>query len=225
MYYKQLHPWDISPAEARQIQEELRDRVIRKDQFGEIKTIAGVDLGFRKDIACASVVTLSFPELELVDGVLAESQVRFPYIPGLLSFREVPPLLKAFGQLKLEPDLIVADGQGIAHPRRFGLASHLGLILDKPVIGCAKSRLCGRHKEPKSEAGEIEHLYDKDEIIGAAVRTRSNVSVVYVSVGHCISLDSAIGFTLACCRNYRLPETTRYAHRAAAGRITLPPAD
>ena len=222
MNYQQLHPWEMTPAEARQIQNELRNQVISQDRFGDIKTVAGVDLGFKKDIARASVVVLSFPELQLIDGVLVESPVPFPYIPGLLSFRETPPLLKAFTQLKTEPDLIIADGQGIAHPRRFGIASHLGLILDRPTIGCAKSRLWGRHKHPKNEAGSIEYLYDKNEIIGAAVRTRSNVSVVYVSVGHRISLDSAIRLTLACCGRYRLPETTRYAHQAAAGQIALP---
>ena len=222
MNYQQLHPWEMTPAEARQIQNELRNQVISQDQFGDIKTVAGVDLGFKKDIARASVVVLSFPELQLIDGVLVESPVPFPYIPGLLSFRETPPLLKAFDQLNTEPDLIIADGQGIAHPRRFGIASHLGLILDRPTVGCAKSRLWGRHKQPNDEAGSIEYLYDKGEIIGAAVRTRSNVNVVYVSVGHRISLDSAIRLTLACCRRYRLPETTRYAHQAAAGQISLP---
>ena len=222
MNYQQLHPWEMTPAEARQIQNELRNQVISQDRFGDIKTVAGVDLGFKKDIARASVVVLSFPELQLIDGVLVESPVPFPYIPGLLSFRETPPLLKAFDQLNTEPDLIIADGQGIAHPRRFGIASHLGLILDRPTVGCAKSRLWGRHKQPNDEAGSIEYLYDKGEIIGAAVRTRSNVSVVYVSVGHRISLDSAIRLTLACCRRYRLPETTRYAHQAAAGQISLP---
>ena len=222
MNYQQLHPWEMTPAEARQIQNELRNQVISQDRFGDIKTVAGVDLGFKKDVARASVVVLSFPELQLIDGVLVESPVPFPYIPGLLSFRETPPLLKAFTQLKTEPDLIIADGQGIAHPRRFGIASHLGLILDRPTIGCAKSRLWGRHKHPNNEAGSIEYLYDKNEIIGAAVRTRSNVSVVYVSVGHRISLYSAIRLTLACCGRYRLPETTRYAHQAAAGQIALP---
>ena len=222
MNYQQLHPWEMTPAEARQIQNELRNQVISQDQFSDIKTVAGVDLGFKKDIARASVVVLSFPDLQLIDGALVESPVLFPYIPGLLSFRETPPLLKAFDQLNTEPDLIIADGQGIAHPRRFGIASHLGLILDRPTVGCAKSRLWGRHKQPKNEAGSIEYLYDKDEIIGAAVRTRSNVSVVYVSIGHRISLDSAIRLTLACCQRYRLPETTRYAHQAAAGQISLP---
>ena len=222
MNYQQLHPWEITPPEARQIQNELRNQVITQDQFDNIKTVAGVDLGFKQDIARASVVVLSFPELQLIDGALVESSISFPYIPGLLSFRETPPLLKAFTQLNTEPDLIIADGQGIAHPRRFGIASHLGLILDKPTVGCAKSRLWGRHKQPKNEAGSIEYLYDKSEVIGAAVRTRSNVSVVYISIGHQICLDSAIRLTLACCRRYRLPETTRYAHQAAAGQISLP---
>jgi len=217
MYYQQLHPWEITPAEARHIQNELRDRVIRKDRFGKIKTVAGVDLGFKTDLARASVVVLSFPELQPVDSAVITGPVRFPYIPGLLSFREIPPLLSAFDQLNTEPDLVIADGQGIAHPRRFGLASHLGLILDKPTIGCAKSRLWGRHDEPEEEAGSTAYLYDKGEIIGAAVRTKSHTRVVYVSIGHRISLDSAIRLTLACCRNYRLPETTRCAHQAAAG--------
>ena len=225
MHYRQLHSWALTPAEARRIQTQLGDQTIREDQFGEIRTVAGVDLGFKKDTARASVVVLSFPDLDLVDGVCVESKVRFPYIPGLLSFRETPPLLKAFDQLQTEPDLIIVDGQGLAHPRRFGFACHLGLIVDKPAIGCAKSRLCGRHEEPKSEAGSVEYLYDKGEIIGAAVRTRSNVSVVYVSIGHRISLASAIKFTTACCRKYRLPETTRYAHQAAAGKIPLPTQD
>jgi deoxyribonuclease V len=165
---------------------------------------------------------LSFPELQLVDGVVVESRVAFRYIPGLLSFRETPPLLKAFDQLQTEPDLIIADGQGIAHPRRFGIASHLGLILDKPTIGCAKSRLWGRHKAPKNEEGSFEYLRDKDEVIGAAVRTRTDVSIVYVSIGHRITLRSAIKLTLMCCKKYRLPETTRYAHNAAGGKIAVP---
>jgi deoxyribonuclease V len=221
MLYKQLHRWDITSEEGRHIQNELRDQVIREDGFGEINRVAGVDLGFRQDIARASIVVLSFPELQPVDGVIAESQVQFPYIPGLLSFRETPPLLKAFEQLDTEPDLIIADGQGIAHPRRFGIASHLGLILDKPTIGCAKSRLWGKHSVPQGEAGSVTYLHDREEIIGAAVRTRSNVKEVFISIGHRISLDSAINLTLACCRNYRLPETTRYAHHAASGKFCI----
>ncbi|MDE0325235.1 MAG: deoxyribonuclease V [Candidatus Poribacteria bacterium] len=219
MKYHALHSWDVSSEEARQIQNRLRTQVVTTDRFGTINTVAGVDIGLKKDIARASVVVLSFPELQVVDSVVTESPVRFPYIPGLLSFREIPPLLTAFSQLQTEPDLVIVDGQGIAHPRRFGLASHLGLVLDKPTIGCAKSRLWGRYEEPDSEQGAYTYLTDKDEVIGAAVRTRTNVRVVYVSIGHRISLDSARTWTLACCQGYRLPETTRHAHNAASGKI------
>ena len=218
MEYHTLHSWDVTPEEARQLQNRLRTQVIPIDQFGTINTVAGVDIGLKKDTAIASVVVLSFPELQVVDSVVTVSPVRFPYIPGLLSFREIPPLLTAFDQLKTIPDLIIVDGQGIAHPRRFGLASHLGLILDKPTIGCAKSRLCGQYNEPDSEQGAYTYLTDKEEVIGAVVRTRTNVRVVYVSIGHRISLDSARIWTLACCRGYRLPETTRYAHNTASGK-------
>jgi deoxyribonuclease V len=218
MQYRTLHSWDVTPEEAREVQNRLRREVIVADRFGTITTVAGVDIGLKKDVARASVVVLSFPELQVVDSEVAESPVRFPYIPGLLSFREIPPLLTAFDQLQTIPDLVIVDGQGIAHPRRFGLASHLGLILDKPTIGCAKSRLWGRYEEPDAEQGAYTYLIDKEEVIGAAVRTRTNVRVVYVSIGHQISLDSARTWTLACCRGYRLPETTRYAHNAASGK-------
>ena len=221
MQYRALHSWDVTPEEARRLQNGLRTQVVKTDRFGKINTVAGVDIGFKKDIARASVVVLRFPGLQVVDSVVTESPVRFPYVPGLLSFREIPPLLTAFTQLQTEPDLIIVDGQGIAHPRRFGLASHLGLILDRPTIGCAKSRLWGRYEEPETEHGSYTYLMDKDEVIGAAVRTRKNVKVVYISIGHRISLDSARTLTLACCRGYRLPETTRYAHNAASGKEHL----
>ncbi len=219
MQYQDLHPWNVTPQEARQLQNDLRHQVVPVDQFDTIKTVAGVDIGLKNNIALASVVVLNFPDLQVVDGVVAESHVSFPYIPGFLSFREIPPLLVAFARLQTEPDLVIVDGQGIAHPRRFGLASHLGLILDKPTIGCAKSRLCGQYTEPDTEKGAYTYLLDKDETIGAALRTRTNVSVVYVSIGHRISLDSARKFTIACCPRFRLPETTRYAHKAASGKI------
>lgn len=222
MQYRQLHSWDVSPGEARNIQNRLRQLVIHTDELADVQTVAGVDIGIKENFASASVVVLDFPGLEPIDGAIVESPVGFPYIPGLLSFRETPPLLKAFDQLKTEPDLLIADGQGLAHPRRFGLACHLGLILDTPAIGCAKSRLCGKHKEPDSQKGSHEYLWDKGEVIGAAVRTRRDTSVVYVSIGHRISLDSAIGLTLRCCKTFRLPETTRYAHKAAAGSVAIP---
>ncbi len=219
MQYQNLHAWHVTTEQARQLQNELSTQVVRRDRFETIKTVAGVDIGFKNNIARAAVVILSFPDLLLVDGVVAESRVNFPYIPGYLSFREIPPLLVAFARLQTEPDLVIVDGQGLAHPRRFGLACHLGLILDKPTIGCAKSRLCGQYDEPDAEKGAYTDLLDKDEIIGTALRTRTNVSVVYVSIGHRISLDSARKLTLACCKRYRLPETTRYAHRAASGKV------
>ena len=219
MQYQDLHSWNVTTEQAQQLQNELYKQVVRIDRFETIKTVAGVDIGFKNNTALASVVILSFPDLLVVDGVVAESRVNFPYIPGYLSFREIPPLLVAFARLKTEPDLVIVDGQGIAHPRRFGLACHLGLILDKPTIGCAKSRLCGQYTEPNKEKGAYTNLLDKDEIIGTVLRTRTNVSVVYVSIGHRISLDSARMLTLACCKGYRLPETTRYAHKAASGKI------
>jgi deoxyribonuclease V len=219
MQYQDLHPWNVTPEQARQLQNELRHQVEMIDRFEPIKTVAGVDIGFKNNIALAAVVVLNFPDLQVVDGVVAETRVNFPYIPGLLSFREIPPLLVAFSRLQTVPDLVIVDGQGIAHPRRFGLASHLGLILDKPTIGCAKSRLCGRYTEPETDKGSYTFLLDKDDIIGTALRTRTNVSIVYVSVGHQISLDSARKFTIACCPRFRLPETTRCAHKAASGKI------
>ncbi len=219
MQFQQLHSWDVSTNKAKQIQNKLRKQVGRVDRFEEIKTVAGVDIGIRDNIALASVVVLTFPDLQIVGGVVAESHVRFPYVPGYLSFREIPPLLVAFARLQTEPDLVIVDGQGIAHPRRFGLASHLGLVLNKPTIGCAKSRLCGQYTEPDKEKGAYSPLFDEDEIIGTVLRTRTNVSVVFVSIGHNISLDTARKLTLACCESYRLPETTRYAHKAASGNI------
>lgn len=219
MQYYNLHPWDVNPEEAKRIQIELRNQVVKTDQFDTPKTVAGVDIGLKNNIAKASIVVLSYPELQIIDGVVAESEVTFPYIPGYLSFREIPPLLNAFTLLHTEPDLVIVDGQGIAHPRRFGLASHLGLIINKPTIGCAKSRLCGEYTEPDIEKGSFTYLMDKDETIGTVLRTRTNVSVVYVSIGHLISLESARLLTLSCCKGYRLPETTRYAHKAASGQV------
>lgn len=219
MQYHELHSWDVTPDKARHIQNKLRKKVVTTDRFETIKTVAGADIGVKNDVARASVVVLNYPDLQIIDGVVVDSRVNFPYIPGYLSFREISPLLLAFTHLQTEPDLLIVDGQGIAHPRRFGLASHLGLILNKPTIGCAKSRLCGKYNEPNKNKGSYTYLYDKDEVIGTALRTRKNVSVVYVSIGHLISLESARMLTLSCCQRYRLPETTRYAHKAASGKI------
>jgi deoxyribonuclease V len=181
--------------------------------------IAGVDIAVGKanEIAQAAVVVLSYPELRLVAVELVQGKLEFPYIPGLLSFRESPLILAACRKLSLTPDLIIVDGQGVAHPRRLGLASHLGLFLDVPTIGCAKSRLCGSHDIPTEEAGSYTEVLDKGEVIGAALRTRTGVKPLYISTGHRINLENAIYWVLQCCRGYRLPEPTRLAHLAAGG--------
>jgi deoxyribonuclease V len=168
-------------------------------------------------MAKAAVVVLDYPDLTPVDQSTAEQPVQFPYIPGLLAFREGPVVLEALEKLVTEPDLLIFDAQGLAHPRRMGLATHIGLIIDRSSIGCAKSRLCGTHHEPGPERGAYTHLRDGNEIIGAVVRSRSQVQPVYVSVGHKIDLETAINYVLNCCRGYRLPETTRWAHRVAGG--------
>ena len=209
-----LHPWDVSPREAARIQSELRG-LLRIEPFaGPVRLVAGADVAFSKrdDLVFAAVVLLSWPDCATVATATAVREGTFPYVPGLLSFREGPALLDAFGRLAGEPDLLYFDGQGIAHPRRFGLASHLGLVLDRPAIGCAKSRLCGEHAEPGRERGSTAELTDGGEVIGAAVRTRDGVRPMYVSPGHRIDLPSTVAFTLAACRGFRLPEPTRRAH-------------
>lgn len=211
------HPWKVSTAEAKEIQLSLRDRVCLEPDFGEVRTVAGVDVGMEGDVATAAVVVLTYPSMTPVEQSLADVPALMPYVPGLLSFREAPAILAACEALRIEPDLFVFDGQGIAHPRRFGIASHVGVILNKPSIGCAKSRLWGTHHELAPEEGSYVHLYDGDEIVGAVLRTRDNVSPVYVSVGHRIDLETAIQFVLGCCKGYRLPETTRCAHKVAGG--------
>jgi len=170
-------------------------------------------------VARGAVVVLSYPELELVETRVVEGKVDFPYVPGLLSFREAPLTLAAFERLDIAPDLVLFDGQGIAHPRRLGLASHLGLFLDIPTIGCAKSRLCGHYDTLGLEPGGYAELVDGEEIIGAALRTKAGTKPVYVSIGHKVNLKSAINWVMRCCRGYRLPEPTRLAHLAAGGRL------
>ncbi len=212
-----LHEWNVSPSEAMEIQQQLRRRVSTERDFSQVNTVAGVDVSFKGNIARAAVVVLSYPELTPLDYSLAELPVEFPYIPGLLAFREAPPVLAALEKLATEPDLFIFDAQGLAHPRRMGLATHLGVLIDKPSIGCAKSRLCGKHHEPGPERGSYTYLYDGEEIIGAVVRTQTGVSPLYVSIGHKVDLPTAIEYVLGCCTKYRLPETTRYAHRVAGG--------
>ncbi len=211
--------WPENVAEARALQEQLRERVITQDQLGPVRHVAGVDVGFeeRGRVTRAAVAVLSFPALEPVDEAIARQPTRFPYIPGYLSFREIPALLDALRALETTPDLILCDGQGIAHPRRLGIASHLGVLLDLPTIGVAKSRLIGEYEEPGPHKGDWTPLRDHGEVIGAVLRTRDNVRPLFVSPGHRVGLATAIDYTLRCTTRYRLPETTRRAHRLASG--------
>lgn len=211
------HPWEVTPAEGKRIQDEWREKISTTWEPIDVRRVAGVDVGMEGEMARAAVVVLSYPELSPLDQSLAQVPVTMSYIPGLLAFREAPAILAACEKLTSEPDLLIFDGQGLAHPRHFGIASHVGMILDKPSIGCAKSRLWGSHHEPPHEAGSYTHLYDGEEIIGAVLRTKTGVQPVYVSIGHKIDLPTAIQFTLSLCRGYRLPEPIRYAHRLAEG--------
>ena len=211
------HAWDVSPAEARAIQESLRKRVVTEDRFEEIRTVAGVDIGIKKGLGRAAAVLLDFPSLAVRDYVVITAELRFPYVPGLLSFRECPPALAALRALPQRPDLLVCDGQGLAHPRRFGIACHLGVLLDIPAIGAAKSRLIGAHAEPHRERGSQTPLLDGEDVIGAVVRTRANIRPIYVSAGHRVCLQSAVALTLRCAPRYRIPEPTRQAHKLASG--------
>ena len=219
MQLQHAHPWDLTPKEAKQLQQELRPYIETEDRFGAIHLVAGVDVGFEDSgqTTRAAVATLEFPSLVPVTQTVYRTPTSFPYVPGLLSFREIPAVLGALQQLDRLPDLILCDGQGIAHPRRFGLACHLGLLTDIPCIGVAKSRLTGSHDEPAMDKGCWTPLMDGAEQIGAVLRSRSGVKPIYVSSGHRVSLETAIRLVLACTTRYRLPETTRAAHRLASG--------
>jgi len=216
-----MHPWDVSPKEAIAIQHALQKHLNLKDDFGEIKTVAGVDVGFDENntITRAAIAVLDFESLELVESAIARRSTTFPYVPGLLSFREIPAVLEAMLELNALPDLLLCDGQGIAHPRRFGMAAHLGLLLDIPSIGVAKSRLMETHAEVPLEKGSHVPLMDKGEQIGVVLRTRSNVKPLFISPGHRVGMASAVGLVMNCTTRYRLPETTRRAHRLASGPI------
>jgi deoxyribonuclease V len=219
---EELHSWDVSTTEASQIQQQLASEVSHVSTLPEkLSYIAGVDISTSRygGLARGAVVVLRYPSLEVEEVRVAEAEPPFPYIPGLLSFREVPVLKGALEALAITPDLVLVDGQGLAHPRRFGLACHLGLMLDVPTVGCAKSILLGKHESLPQEANSWAEMTDNGEVVGAAVRTRTNVKPVYVSVGHKIDLHTAIGWTLACCRGLRIPEPTRLAHQAAGGKL------
>jgi deoxyribonuclease V len=217
MKVRALHRWDLPPAEAIAVQQSLRGQVVTRNVLGQIRTVAGVDISTAGKRAHAAIVVLHFPEMEPLEAAEADLPLTFPYIPGLLAFREAPAILAAVQGLRVEPDLYMLDGQGLAHPRRMGIASHVGVILDKPSIGCAKSLLCGHCGQVAAEAGAHAEILDKGEVIGAAVRTRTDTEPVYVSIGHKIDLPTAISYVLRCCSGYRIPEPTRWAHRVAGG--------
>jgi deoxyribonuclease V len=214
-----LHSWDVTVTEAREIQASLAPRVVSRGWPGNVQLVAGADVSGADTASAARavVVILQYPEMNVVEVASVEEKIKFPYVPGLLSFREIPLLVKAFDTLRYRPDLVIADGQGRAHPRRFGLASHLGLLLDLPTIGCAKSRLCGEHVPVGETAGSCVDLTDDRQVIGCVVRTKNWTKPVYVSVGNKIGLAGAVDWVLRCCRGYRIPEPTRLAHQAASG--------
>lgn len=214
-----MHPWDVSPKEAIAIQKALLDHVKLEDDFGKIKTVAGVDVGFEENntVTRAAIAVLDFETLEVMETAIARRPTTFPYVPGLLSFREIPAVLEAMLKLNAVPDLLLCDGQGIAHPRRFGIAAHLGLLVDIPAVGVAKSRLTGTHGEVPLEKGSHVPLTDKGERIGVVLRTRTNVKPLYISPGHRVCIDTAHQLVMHCVTRYRLPETTRHAHRLASG--------
>jgi deoxyribonuclease V len=231
------HGWKVTTEEARRIQERLRQRWEGEDRLGEVRTVAGLDAAFvlrgsqalraarnsrgalrEANRAIAGVVVYRYPEMDEIAREWAEVALEFPYVPGYLSFREIPALLAALGKLKRLPDLLFCDGQGIAHPRRMGLATHLGIVLDRPTIGCAKSILIGEHRVLDEKAGEWAELEDGGEVIGAALRTRDGVKPVYVSQGHRVSLRTALRLTLAVCDGKRIPRPTREADQFVAAR-------
>jgi deoxyribonuclease V len=215
MKIERLHPWNVTPAEAVEIQMGLKEQISPVDDFDKIEQVGGVDVTYKKGSskAAAAAVVLSFPGLAVLETRVVEGEVSFPYVPGLFSFREIPLLIPALEKLKTIPQVILVDGQGIAHPQRMGLAAHLGILLDIPTIGCAKSRFIGTHEEPSKEKGACSYLYDHDEVIGAVVRTRTNISPVYVSIGHKISLSTAVELALKSTTKFRIPEPLRAAHQ------------
>jgi deoxyribonuclease V len=204
----------VTPREAVELQKSLRERVRLAPLARAVETIAGTDISFNKfePTVYAGIVVLRLPSLEVVEEVGVVSETRFPYVPGLLSFRETPSVLEAWAKLKCEPDAVMFDGQGLAHPRRVGIACHVGLLIERPTLGCAKSVLVGKYEEPEEERGSWSPMIDKGEMVGAAVRTKNRVQPIFVSPGHLIDLPGAIQLTLECDGGYRQPEPTRRAH-------------
>jgi deoxyribonuclease V len=212
--FEQLHDWSLTPREAVELQKQLRERVRVVPLKKRVETIAGADISFNKfdPTIYTGIVVLRLSSLEVVEEVGIVSETKFPYVPGLLSFRESPSVLEAWAKLKTEPDAVMFDGQGIAHPRRVGIASHVGLIINRPTLGCAKSVLVGRFEEPGEERGSWTPMIDRGETVGAALRTKTRVQPIYVSPGHLIDLAGAVELTLASDGGYRQPEPTRRAH-------------
>jgi deoxyribonuclease V len=220
MARRELHPWTLNPDEAVKIQSALRAQLILQWDGRAVATVGGVDVDLEDETARAAIVVLRYPGLAPLEGVTADAPLTFPYVPGLLAFREGPAVLAAWDKLQLKPDLLMFDGQGIAHPRGIGIASQMGLWLERPSIGVAKSRLYGRHAEPGPKRGDHADLFDerdRSRVIGAVLRTRDNVNPLYISPGHLIDLQSSLEFVLKCCAGYRLPEPTRWAHKLGAG--------
>lgn len=217
MQIRRRHSWDLTPTEAVALQNELRGDVItdRAIDLSKVRTIAGVDVSVKDNRSQAAVCVLSFPDLKPLETVRAQRPTTFPYVPGLLSFREGEVLAEAFEKLSSAPDVFMFDGSGYLHPRRIGIACHMGLWLDVPTIANAKNRLCGAHDEPGNERGDWSPVRHKGEVIGAALRTRPSCKPVFVSAGHLSDLTSAIALIMACTTKYRLPEPVRAAHNAA----------
>ena len=213
MKFKTLHPWDVRPGEAIQIQKKLKGSLELQDRPQGVRFVAGADMAISRSRleGITAVIIFSFPELIPVERAWATDRLKFPYIPGLLSFRESPVLLQAFEKIRTEPDVIFIDGHGIAHPRGLGIASHLGLLLDKPTVGCAKSRLVGTYEEPAGARGQWSPLLHEGQTVGAALRTREGTTPIFVSPGHKIDLTGAIESTFACTDGYRVPKPTRLA--------------
>ncbi|HDP36559.1 MAG TPA: deoxyribonuclease V [Candidatus Atribacteria bacterium] len=212
MKYLNLHSWEVSPQEAIKIQKDLQSNISLKKSFSKIDKIAGADVSYYKNKVIAGIVILKFPQLEIIEKKSSVSSVNFPYIPGLLTFREGPSLLAALKKIKNEPDVILFDGQGIAHPRKMGIATHLGLFLDKPTIGCAKSRLSGEYTSVGEEKGDYALLKEGEEVLGAVLRTKRKVKPIFVSPGYKIDLPNSIEIVLKCIIKYRLPLPVREAH-------------
>jgi deoxyribonuclease V len=214
MKIQSLHSWDLTPTEAIALQRELADRVDTRTPLTQCHLVAGADVSYDRfsNLFYAGVVVLRMEDLSIVETQGVVREVTFPYVPGLLSFRETPVLLDVFAKVRSEPDAVILDGHGFSHPRRFGFACHVGLCLNRPSVGCAKSRLIGTYEEPGRKVGAMAPLKVREEIVGQIVRTKARVKPVFVSVGHKIDLRSAVELVLATCRGYRLPEPTRQAH-------------